>query len=72
MTAPVAIAMIFISGFVAIPTFGRWARQITEGLVFLLTTLLLVTGIMFLCDHWPDYYTSPQISIAMTETLPEK
>lgn len=71
MTSPVAIATIFIGGFVAIPVFGRWSHQVTEGLVFLMSTLVLVIAIMFLCDRWPDYYASPQISAAMTETITE-
>ena len=71
MTAPVAIAMIFISGFVAIPALGRWRHQVTEGLAFLLATVVLVTVIILLCDLWPDYYASPQISAAMTENSSE-
>ncbi|KQQ14221.1 hypothetical protein ASF53_10380 [Methylobacterium sp. Leaf123] len=67
MTAPVAIAMIFISGFVAIPASGRWAQQITEALAFLLATIVVVIAVMILCDIWPDYYANPQISAAMTE-----
>lgn len=60
--------MIFISGFVAIPVFGRWAHQVTEGLAFLLATVVLVIAIMLLCDRWPDYYANPQVPVAMTAT----
>lgn len=66
MTAPVAIAMIFIGGFVAIPAFGRWAHQVTEALAFVLATVALVFAIMFLCDRWPGYFANPQAPIAVT------
>jgi hypothetical protein len=68
VTAPVAIAMIFLGGFVAIPASGRWAHQVTEALAFLLATVVLVIVVMLLCKTWPDYYASPQIPAAMTET----
>jgi K+-transporting ATPase A subunit len=68
MTAPVAITMIFISGFVAIPAFGKWASQVTEGLAFLLATVLLVLAIMYLCDRWPEYFANPRAPVAVTVT----
>ena len=65
MTAPIAITMIFIGGFVAIPAFGRWAHQVTEALAFLLATVLLVIAIMVLCDRWPDYFANPQAPVTV-------
>lgn len=66
MTAPVAITMIFIGGFVAIPALGRWALQITEALAFLLATVVVVTIIMFLCNRWPEYYANPRAPVVVT------
>ncbi|MDV2984404.1 hypothetical protein [Methylorubrum podarium] len=63
-----AITMIFIGGFVAIPAFGKWAHQITEGLLFLLATLVLVIAIIYACDRWPDYYANPKVPITVTTT----
>ncbi len=70
MTAPLAITMIFIGGFVAIPAFGRWAHQVTEVLAFLLATVLLVTVIMVLCDRWPDYFANPRAPVTVIVDSP--
>ena len=67
MTAPVAITMIFLGGFVAIPAFGRWAHQVTEALAFVLATVLVVTIILFLCNRWPEYYAIPRNPVAITD-----
>jgi thiol:disulfide interchange protein len=67
MSAPVIVTTLFLGGLVAIPTFGRWAQQVTEALAFLLAVISVMVAVLYLCDRWPDYYANPRIPVAMTE-----
>lgn len=67
MTPPVALAMIFVGGLIVIPAFHRWAHQVTEVLVFLLATVVLVMVVLFICDQWPNDDANPRVPLAITD-----
>ena len=66
MAPPVALAIIFVSGLIVIPAFDRCAHQVTEVLVFLMATVVLVMVVLFLCDRWPNYCANPRMPVAVT------